>query len=69
MHNRPVDEVQQKVPKETPKTPTSHPKTDDKLSEYASKRNFQATPEPKGKTENPEPLIYVIQEHHASHLH
>jgi DNA ligase D-like protein (predicted ligase)/DNA ligase D-like protein (predicted 3'-phosphoesterase) len=40
-----------------------------KLSEYASKRSFQETPEPAGTAENKEPLIYVIQEHHASHLH
>jgi DNA ligase D-like protein (predicted 3'-phosphoesterase) len=43
--------------------------SDEKLSEYASKRNFQATPEPSGTTVNKEPLIYVIQEHHARRLH
>lgn len=40
-----------------------------KLSKYASKRSFTATPEPKGGEKNPEPLIYVIQEHHARRLH
>lgn len=42
---------------------------DEKLSEYASKRNFQSTPEPTGTTKNKEPHIYVIQEHHARRLH
>lgn len=40
-----------------------------KLSEYASKRSFTETPEPKGGEKKPEPLIYVIQEHHARRLH
>ncbi|MGD6851274.1 MAG: non-homologous end-joining DNA ligase [Candidatus Bathyarchaeia archaeon] len=43
--------------------------SDEKLSQYASKRNFQETPEPKGTPENKEPLIYVIQEHNARRLH
>jgi DNA ligase D-like protein (predicted ligase)/DNA ligase D-like protein (predicted 3'-phosphoesterase) len=41
----------------------------DKLSEYASKRDFQQTPEPKGGTQQQEKLIFVIQEHHARRLH
>ena len=41
----------------------------EKLSEYASKRSFEATPEPKGGEKQPEKLIYVIQEHHARRLH
>ena len=40
------------------------------LNEYKKKRNFKETPEPsdnkKHKSLN---LVYVIQKHHASHLH
>ncbi|MGE5532781.1 MAG: DNA polymerase ligase N-terminal domain-containing protein, partial [Bacillota bacterium] len=44
--------------------------TDDKLSEYASKRHFEETPEPKAVVEKKgDKLIYVIQEHHARRLH
>jgi DNA ligase D-like protein (predicted 3'-phosphoesterase) len=41
-----------------------------KLHEYAKKRNFKKTPEPKPrvKKDTAQP-IFVIQEHHASHLH
>jgi bifunctional non-homologous end joining protein LigD len=56
----------------TTKAPNSQqtaPPTDEKLSAYISKRNFQQTPEPKGSSETKEPLIYVIQEHHARQLH
>src|SRR5262245_46014889 len=42
-----------------------------KLSEYSSKRSFDATPEPAG--ELPEgrdgPLLFVIQQHSATRLH
>lgn len=55
------------VAKEEPK-PAAAP-VNEKLSEYASKRDFQATPEPLGTSENKEPHIYVVQEHHARHLH
>ena len=41
----------------------------DRLSEYASKRNFGQTPEPKGGEKKEEKLIFVIQEHHARRLH
>jgi DNA ligase D-like protein (predicted ligase)/DNA ligase D-like protein (predicted 3'-phosphoesterase) len=42
----------------------------DKLSEYASKRHFEETPEPKAAVEKKGgPLIFVIQEHHARRLH
>jgi bifunctional non-homologous end joining protein LigD len=42
----------------------------DKLSEYAKKRRFEETPEPKAKVEEKGgKLIYVIQEHHARALH
>ncbi len=42
----------------------------DKLSEYASKRHFEKTPEPKATVERKEgKLIFVIQEHHARRLH
>jgi len=40
-----------------------------KLSEYASKRHFEETPEPKGGEKNQGKLIFVIQEHHARALH
>ena len=42
----------------------------EKLSEYASKRHFEETPEPKNNPEKKgEKFIYVIQEHHARRLH
>jgi bifunctional non-homologous end joining protein LigD len=42
----------------------------DKLSEYASKRHFEKTPEPKATVEKKEgTVIFVIQEHHARRLH
>jgi DNA ligase D-like protein (predicted ligase)/DNA ligase D-like protein (predicted 3'-phosphoesterase) len=41
-----------------------------KLLEYAKKRRFEETPEPKGTVEKKGgKLIYVIQEHHARALH
>jgi bifunctional non-homologous end joining protein LigD len=40
-----------------------------KLSEYASKRNFQQTPEPAGGEKKDEKLIFVVQEHHSRRLH
>lgn len=39
------------------------------LNEYLSKRNFQKTTEPEGKTKMGEENIYVIQKHAATHLH
>ncbi len=41
----------------------------DKLSEYASKRNFQQTSEPAGGKKKSDKLIFVVQEHHARALH
>ena len=42
----------------------------EKLSEYAKKRHFEETPEPKATVEKKGgKLIYVIQEHHARALH
>ena len=41
----------------------------DGLSEYASKRDFEQTPEPKGGEKNGAKLIFVVQEHHARRLH
>lgn len=40
------------------------------LSKYNQKRNFNDTPEPAGKSLNADSkLIFVVQRHHASHLH
>jgi len=41
------------------------------LKEYQAKRDFQKTPEPKGGSKTgPDKLpIFVVQKHHASHLH
>lgn len=39
------------------------------LEEYNEKRNFEKSPEPKGEIENKQGSIFVIQEHHSSHLH
>ncbi len=43
------------------------------LEDYKAKRNFEATPEPQAATPdqpgNAEPLLFTIQEHHATHLH
>jgi bifunctional non-homologous end joining protein LigD len=41
----------------------------DKLSAYASKRNFEVTTEPKGIEQNAGGKIFVIQEHHSRRLH
>jgi bifunctional non-homologous end joining protein LigD len=41
------------------------------LAEYTRKRNFKITPEPGAKVKRSaaKKLIFVVQEHHASHLH
>src|SRR5213083_879890 len=39
------------------------------LVEYKRKRHFNRTPEPAGKVAPKKGRSYVIQKHHASHLH
>ncbi|MFH0779835.1 MAG: DNA polymerase ligase N-terminal domain-containing protein [Parcubacteria group bacterium] len=41
------------------------------LHDYKAKRRFNKTAEPRGKLEKSAPgdLLFVVQEHHASHLH
>jgi len=39
------------------------------LEEYKAKRNFSKSPEPAGKGAKKAGNSYVVQEHHASHLH
>jgi bifunctional non-homologous end joining protein LigD len=43
--------------------------TDTGLRHYRAKRNFHKTAEPKGRLVSSKKKIFVIQEHHASHLH
>lgn len=40
-----------------------------KLTEYKKKRNFKKTPEPAPEVKSSGKLIFVVQEHHATHLH
>jgi DNA ligase D-like protein (predicted ligase)/DNA ligase D-like protein (predicted 3'-phosphoesterase) len=39
------------------------------LEDYNAKRNFSKSPEPVGEGAKPKGNSYVVQEHHASHLH
>src|SRR6187401_886027 len=39
------------------------------LTEYKKKRSFNRTPEPEGGKSNSAKLQFVVQKHHASHLH
>jgi len=43
--------------------------TGNSLQAYASKRNFQVTPEPVGTISEKKGQIFVVQEHHARKLH
>jgi bifunctional non-homologous end joining protein LigD len=40
-----------------------------KLTLYSKKRNFKKSPEPKPKVKESGKLIFVVQEHHTTHLH
>lgn len=40
-----------------------------RLSEYASRRDFKVTPEPRAVEQSPNQRIFVVQEHHARRLH
>lgn len=39
------------------------------LEEYRRKRDFSQTTEPSGRKTSKDKLVFVVQEHHASHLH
>lgn len=39
------------------------------MVDYIKKRNFSKTPEPQWNVVNDHDSIFVVQEHHASHLH
>src|SRR6478752_2476014 len=39
------------------------------LTKYKSKRSFKGTPEPTGGKSSGTGLVFVVQKHHASHLH
>ncbi|MBN2518513.1 MAG: 3'-phosphoesterase [Candidatus Altiarchaeota archaeon] len=39
------------------------------LEEYGKKRDFSKTGEPKGSVKSTGKDVFVVQEHHASHLH
>jgi DNA ligase D-like protein (predicted ligase)/DNA ligase D-like protein (predicted 3'-phosphoesterase) len=55
---------------EVTKPVADDPAEEDKLSEYAKKRHFEETPEPKAEVEKKgSKPIFVIQEHHARALH
>ena len=52
-----------------PRKATTAPASDS-LAEYDRKRDFNATPEPKGKKRNASTALrFVVQKHHASRLH
>jgi DNA ligase D-like protein (predicted ligase)/DNA ligase D-like protein (predicted 3'-phosphoesterase) len=56
-------------PDKTPIECTTDQVKQSSLMEYDSKRDFSATPEPRGGNKKPAEMGFVVQEHHARRLH